>query len=149
MPGMLRTRKSSEQTDARQDRHLSDRLAERRPAEADAAFTTEGAMEDAARNGYAAVERGRRMPTDTDGSRAHDRNFFDGVEAGVYLVPGDPDGCIDFQAITDRLKAIGYSGWIDVEAAQDPAKAQTYEYFKLGYEHIIEISGRSGLTIER
>lgn len=36
-----------------------------------AAFTTEGAMEDAARIGYQGVERGRRMPADTDGLRAY------------------------------------------------------------------------------
>lgn len=36
-----------------------------------AAFTTEGAMEDAAAIGYAGVERGRRMPADTDGLRAY------------------------------------------------------------------------------
>ena len=36
-----------------------------------AAFTTEGAMEDAARIGYAGVERGRRMPADTEGLRAY------------------------------------------------------------------------------
>ncbi|MEQ8366598.1 MAG: TIM barrel protein, partial [Roseicyclus sp.] len=32
-------------------------------------FTTEGAMEDASRIGYAGVERGRRMPADTSGLR--------------------------------------------------------------------------------
>ena len=34
-------------------------------------FTTEGAMEDAARIGYQGVERGRRMPADTEGLRAY------------------------------------------------------------------------------
>ena len=82
-----------------------------------------------------------------DWVRAEDKSFLDGVAAGVYSVPGDPDGCIDFRAITDRLKAIDYSGWIVVEAEQDPAKAPPYEYAKLGYDHIIDICGRSGLTI--
>ena len=62
-------------------------------------------------------------------------------------MPGDPEGCIDFQRISDKLKAIKYSGWIVVEAEQDPATAPPYEYSKLGYEHIIELCGRSGLTI--
>ena len=35
-------------------------------------FTTEGAMEDAARIGYAGVERGRRMPADTGDARVSD-----------------------------------------------------------------------------
>ena len=34
-------------------------------------YTTEGAMEDAAKIGYAGVERGRRMPADTEGLRAY------------------------------------------------------------------------------
>jgi len=80
--------------------------------------------------------------------RTENRSFLDGVRAGVYSVPGDPEGCIDFQAITDRLKAMDYGGWIVVEAEQDPALAPPYEYSKLGYDHIVDICGRSGLTLK-
>ncbi len=82
-----------------------------------------------------------------DWVRAEDRSFLDGVAAGVFSVPGDPEGCIAFQAITDRLKAMDYQGWIVVEAEQDPAKAPPYAYSKLGYEHLREICTRSGLEI--
>jgi inosose dehydratase len=82
-----------------------------------------------------------------DWVRAEDRSFLDGVAAGVYSVPGDPEGCIDFQAITDRLKAMNYDGWIVVEAEQDPAKAPPFEYSKLGYDHIRAIAAASGLEI--
>ena len=81
--------------------------------------------------------------------RDGDRSFLDGVRAGVYTVPGDPEGCTDFQAITDRLAAMDYAGWIVVEAEQDPAKAPPYDYSKLGFDHITQICGRSGLRIER
>jgi len=84
-----------------------------------------------------------------DRIRAEDRSFLDGVAAGVYSVPGDPEGCIDFQAITDRLKAMDYHGWIVVEAEQDPAKAPPFEYSRIGFDHITRICTRSGLTIER
>ena len=80
--------------------------------------------------------------------RTENRSFLDGVRAGVYSVPGDPDGCIDFQAITDRLKAMDYDGWIVVEAEQDPAIAPPFEYSKIGFDHIVDICGRSGLTIK-
>ncbi|SMY09718.1 myo-inosose-2 dehydratase [Flavimaricola marinus] len=80
--------------------------------------------------------------------RTENHSFLDGVRAGVYSVPGDPEGCIDFQTITDRLKAMDYGGWIVVEAEQDPALAPPYEYSKLGYDHIVDICGRSGLTLE-
>ena len=82
-----------------------------------------------------------------DWVHAEDRSFLDGVSAGVYSVPGDPGGCIDFQSITDKLKAMDYSGWIVVEAEQDPAKAPPYEYSKIGYDHIVEICSKSGLRI--
>lgn len=79
--------------------------------------------------------------------RAEDLSFLEGVKAGVFTVPGDPEGCIDFQAVTDKLKAMDYTGWIVVEAEQDPAKAPPFEYSKMGYEHILEICARSGLTV--
>ncbi len=74
------------------------------------------------------------------------KSFLDAVIAGAFTVPGD--GCIDFQAVTDALKAMDYAGWIVVEAEQDPAKAPPYEYSEKGYAHIVEICGRSGLAID-
>jgi inosose dehydratase len=82
-----------------------------------------------------------------DWVQAEDKSFLDAVGAGVFSVPGDPEGCIDFQAITDRLKAMGYGGWNVVEAEHDPAKAPPYEYSKLGYDHIVKICGQSGLEL--
>jgi inosose dehydratase len=82
-----------------------------------------------------------------DWVHAQDKSFLDGVAAGVFSVPGDPQGCIDFQGVTDRLKAMDYAGWIVVEAEQDPAKADPFEYSKIGYDHIVETCARAGLTI--
>ncbi|HKL70255.1 myo-inosose-2 dehydratase [Salibaculum sp.] len=82
-----------------------------------------------------------------DWVRAEDRSFLDGVAHGVFSVPGDPEGCIDFQPITDRLKAMDYDGWIVVEAEQDPAKAPPHRYSKMGFDHLAEICTRSGLEI--
>lgn len=78
--------------------------------------------------------------------RANNRSFLDAVIAGAFTVPGD--GCIDFQAVSDALKAMEYSGWIVVEAEQDPAKAPPYDYSKIGYEHIQKVCAQSGLTIQ-
>jgi len=41
-----------------------------------------------------------------------------------------------------------YNGWIVVEAEQDPAKAPPFEYSKLGYDNIVALCGKSGLTVE-
>lgn len=77
--------------------------------------------------------------------RENDRSFLDAVIAGAFTVPGD--GCIDFAEVTRALKAMRYSGWIVVEAEQDPAKAPPYEYSKKGYEHIVDLCTATGLGI--
>ena len=54
-------------------------------------------------------------------------SFLKGVLEGVFTVPGDPEGCIDFCAFAKVLKEIGYAGWVVVEAEQDPKKANPLE----------------------
>lgn len=78
-------------------------------------------------------------------TRENNRSFLDAVIAGAFTVPGD--GCIDFQAVANALKAMDYNGWIVVEAEQDPAKAPPYEYSKMGFDHIVEVCGNAGLEI--
>jgi len=80
--------------------------------------------------------------------RENRRSFLDAVIAGAFTVPGDPEGAIDFQAVTDKLAAMNYGGWIVVEAEQDPKKADPHDYSKMGYDHIARICTRSGLSIE-
>ena len=78
--------------------------------------------------------------------RDNNQSFLDAVIAGAFTVPGD--GCIDFQEVTHKLKAMDYSGWIVVEAEQDPAKAPPYEYSKLGYDNIVAACNAAGLIID-
>ncbi len=61
-----------------------------------------------------------------------DLSFLDAVVEGVYTVPGD--GMVDFPAVFAELK--GYSGWVIVEAEQDPVKANPYTYAKMGYDNL-------------
>jgi inosose dehydratase len=89
-----------------------------------------------------------RQPV-VDRIKRMDWSFLDAVAGGAFTVPGDPGGCINFQAVTDKLRAMEYNGWIVVEAEQDPAKAPPFEYSKRGYDYITQICGRSGLQIER
>lgn len=53
-------------------------------------------------------------------------SFLQGVREGAFTVPGD--GCIDFAPVFDVLDKNGYEGWMIVEAEQDPAKANPFEY---------------------
>lgn len=54
-------------------------------------------------------------------------SFIDGVKSGLYTVPGDGN-MVDWKSIFEIIKASDYSGWIVVEAEQDPAKANPLEY---------------------
>ncbi len=80
--------------------------------------------------------------------RAENRSFLEGVVAGAFTVPGDPEGCLDFAAVTGELAKMDYDGWIVVEAEQDPAKAPPDVYSKIGYDHIVATCLQAGLSIE-
>ena len=55
------------------------------------------------------------------------RNYpFDGVRMGTFTVPSDGD--IDFEPILKIVLNSNYSGWLLVEAEQDPAKANPLDY---------------------
>lgn len=66
-------------------------------------------------------------------------SFLDGVKEGLFTVPGD--GVIDFAPIFEKLDEVNYSGWMVVEAEQDPAKANPFEYAKKGREYIRKTAG--------
>jgi inosose dehydratase len=74
-------------------------------------------------------------------SKAQDWSFLDAVIAGVYTVPGD--GMVDFVSVFRELD--GYSGWVVVEAEQDPAKAHPLTYAKLGYRNLERFLAEAGL----
>lgn len=86
-------------------------------------------------------------PDVTAQARAKGWSFLDAVIEGAFTVPGDPQGSVDFAAVTDRLSRMGYEGWIVVEAEQDPAKIAPYEASKLGYDTILDLCARAGLEL--
>src|SRR3546814_5407656 len=59
-----------------------------------------------------------------------DGSFLDGVIDGMFTVPGD--GAIDYGDVMRALAAIGYSGWIIIEAEQDPKVADPRHYGEVG-----------------
>ncbi len=68
-------------------------------------------------------------------------SFKDALQAGIFTVPGDPEGCIDFAPIIDVFAQDDYQGWIVVEAEQDPAKATPLKYAKMARSHLRELIG--------
>ena len=66
-------------------------------------------------------------------------SFLQGVRMGTFTVPGD--GCIDFKPVFDILDKAGYEGWLLVEAEQDPAVANPFEYALKAREYIKRTAG--------
>jgi inosose dehydratase len=69
-----------------------------------------------------------------DWARKKDVSFNSAVREGIFTVPGD--GCIDFSEIGHFIKSSGYSGWVIVEAEQDPAKAEPRLYTRKAYQYV-------------
>ncbi|MDO6355664.1 myo-inosose-2 dehydratase [Caloramator sp. CAR-1] len=66
-------------------------------------------------------------------------SFLKAVKEGVFTVPGD--GMIDFEPIFKILDENNYEGWLIVEAEQDPAKANPFEYALKARKFIKEKTG--------
>jgi len=62
--------------------------------------------------------------------KVHDErwSFLKAVKNGVFTVPGDKEGSVDFPSLFQAIKQSDYEGWIVVEAEQDPAKANPFKY---------------------
>ncbi|RYG16495.1 MAG: myo-inosose-2 dehydratase, partial [Caulobacteraceae bacterium] len=71
-------------------------------------------------------------------------SFLDGVLAGMFTVPGD--GGIDYAEVMAALKRMDYSGWIVIEAEQDPALADPRTYADLGLKTLKSRAAEAGLV---
>ena len=65
--------------------------------------------------------------------------FLESVRMGTVTIPGDGD--IDFDTIFKVLEESGYTGYMVVEAEQDPAKANPLEYALKARKFIAEKTG--------
>jgi inosose dehydratase len=78
-------------------------------------------------------------------SLAGDTSFMDAVLNGIFTVPGD--GCIDYPPLLRRLFDHGYSGWLVVEAEQDPRRAHPFTYASLGHRNLRSMVVAAGFQI--
>ena len=79
--------------------------------------------------------------------RVRDENlsFLQGVLAGAFTVPGDPEGAIDFVPLLRILAEAGYDGWLVIEAEQDPDKRDPLEYQSMGLKALKAAAAEAGL----
>ncbi|MDA8822661.1 myo-inosose-2 dehydratase [Candidatus Pelagibacter bacterium] len=78
-------------------------------------------------------------------SLKNDSTFRQAFLDGAFTVPGD--GCIDYKPFLKILKEKNYSGWLVVEAEQDPIKANPFEYAKIGYNYLSKTAKECGFEI--
>ena len=78
-------------------------------------------------------------------SLKNDSTFRQAFLDGAFTVPGD--GCIDYKPFLTVLKNRNYEGWLVVEAEQDPAKANPFEYAKIGYDYLSKTAKECGFNI--
>ncbi len=72
-------------------------------------------------------------------------SFLEGVRRGVFTVPGDPEGEVDFVPVLEIAAHHGYSGWLVIEAEQDPALRDPFEYQSTGLRALRAYARRAGL----
>ncbi|MDQ0243548.1 inosose dehydratase [Bacillus fengqiuensis] len=74
-----------------------------------------------------------------DRVKENNLSFLQAVKEGAFTVPGD--GIIEFDEIFLILSNSDYEGWFVVEAEQDPALANPFEYAVKARQYIKEKSG--------
>ena len=81
----------------------------------------------------------------TERVRAEGLSFLQGVMAGAFTVPGDPEGAIDFVPLLRVLAQAGYQGWLVIEAEQDPEVRNPLTYQAMGLRALKAAAREAGL----
>ena len=72
-------------------------------------------------------------------------SFLEGVRRGVFTVPGDAEGAVDFFPVMEIAAQHGYSGWLVIEAEQDAAVRNPFDYQSMGLRALKGFARRAGL----
>lgn len=80
--------------------------------------------------------------------RDENLSFLEGVRRGVFTVPGDPEGGVDFLPVLRIAAEHGYQGWLVIEAEQDPDVRNPFEYQSLGLKSLKAMAREAGLDKE-
>ncbi|NNU59604.1 myo-inosose-2 dehydratase [Ochrobactrum soli] len=72
-------------------------------------------------------------------------SFLEGVRRGVFTVPGDKQGAVDFVPVLKQAAEHGYRGWLVIEAEQDPDIRNPFEYQTLGLKSLKAFARDAGL----
>ncbi len=68
--------------------------------------------------------------------REENLSFLEGVRRGVFTVPGDTEGGVDFPSVLAVAAEHSYQGWLVIEAEQDPDVRNPFQYQSLGLKSL-------------
>jgi inosose dehydratase len=77
--------------------------------------------------------------------REEELSFLEGVRRGVFTVPGDPEGGVDFMPVLRLAAGDGYAGWLVIEAEQDPMVRDPVTYQTMGLGALKRMAREAGL----
>jgi len=72
-------------------------------------------------------------------------SFLEGVRRGVFTVPGDAGGTVDFAGVLEVAAQYCYQGWLVIEAEQDPDVRVPLAYQTMGLAALKVIARQVGL----
>lgn len=72
-------------------------------------------------------------------------SFLEGVRRGVFTVPGDEEGIVDFEPVLKIAAEHDYSGWLVIEAEQDPVVRNPFKYQSMGLKALRAMAQKTGL----
>lgn len=72
-------------------------------------------------------------------------SFLEGVRRGVFTVPGDGEGVVDFHSVLEVAAQHNYQGWLVIEAEQDPSVRVPLDYQTMGLRALKAFARRAGL----
>lgn len=85
-------------------------------------------------------------PTVMRDVRENRLSFLEGVRRGVFTVPGDPEGCVDFMPVLKVATNHHYQGWLVIEAEQDPMVRDPLKYQMMGLACLKHFAAQAGLV---
>jgi inosose dehydratase len=74
-------------------------------------------------------------------SKETHRGFLDSIRPGIFTLPGDSEGAIEFQPILQELAKADYKGWLMVEAEQDPNTTNPLQDALMARKYLHEVTG--------
>jgi inosose dehydratase len=79
-------------------------------------------------------------------ARMSDVSLPQAVRMGVFTVPGDRDGSVDFKTCLNLLSASSFDGWIVCTAGQDPAERDPAKLQAMGLRTLRDLAGATGIA---